>query len=88
MAVESVKTAADIYQMVDGEVLEINEDLADDSSIMNSDAEGKGWIMKVKLSNKDQLGELLDESAYKEILWSNIQIRSKGISKDLVKMKL
>ena len=88
VAVESVKTAADIYQMVDGEVLEINEDLADDSSIMNSDAEGKGWIMKVKLSNKDQLGELLDESAYKEILWSNIQIRSKGISKNLVKMKL
>ena len=54
--------------MVDGEVLEINEDLADDSSIMNSDAEGKGWIMKVKLSNKEQLGELLDEAAYKEIL--------------------
>ena len=54
--------------MVDGEVLEVNEELADDSSIMNSDAEGKGWIMKVKLSNKDQLAELLDEAAYKEIL--------------------
>ena len=67
-AVESVKTAADIYQMVDGEVVEVNEELADDSSILNSDAEGKGWIMKVKLSNKSQLGDLLDEAAYKDIL--------------------
>ena len=55
--------------MVDGEVLEVNEDLADDSSIMNSDAEGKGWIMKVKLSNTDQLKDLLDEASYKDILW-------------------
>ena len=63
-----MKTAADIYQMVDGEVVEVNEDLADDSSLLNADAEGKGWIMKVKLSNKSQLGDLLDEAAYKEIL--------------------
>ena len=51
--------------MVDGEVLEVNEDLADDSSLMNTDAEGKGWIMKIKLTNKSQLSELLDEEAYK-----------------------
>ena len=52
MCVESVKTAADIYQMVDGEVLEVNEELADDSSLLNSDAEGKGWILKAKLTDK------------------------------------
>ena len=55
--------------MVDGEVLEVNEDLADDSSIVNSDAEGKESIMKVRLSNTDQLKDLLDEAAYKDILW-------------------
>ena len=50
--VESVKTAADIYQMVDGEVVEVNAELEDDASLVNQDAEGKGWIMKVKLSDE------------------------------------
>ena len=63
--------------MVDGEVLEVNEDLADDSSIVNSDAEGKESIMKVRLSNTDQLKDLLDEAAYKDILWlMNIKMQS------------
>ena len=66
--VESVKTAADIYQMVDGEVVETNEEVADDCSIVNSDAEGKGWIMKVKVANKSQLDELLDLDDYKNII--------------------
>mgnify|MGYP002635402125 CR=1 FL=1 len=48
--IESVKTAADIYQMCDGEVVEVNEDLNDDASLVNQDAEGKGWIMKVKMA--------------------------------------
>ena len=50
--VESVKTAADIYQMVDGEVVEVNDQLADEPELINKDAEGEGWIMKIKL--KDQ----------------------------------
>ena len=68
VCIESVKTAADIYQMVDGEVVEINESLADDSSVINSDAEGQGWVMKVKLSDPSQMDELLGEDQYKDIL--------------------
>ena len=48
--IESVKTAADIYQMCDGEVVEVNEALNDDASLVNVDSEGKGWIMKVKMA--------------------------------------
>ena len=43
--VESVKTAADIYQMVDGEVIGVNEKVSEDSAIVNEDAEGNGWLM-------------------------------------------
>ena len=50
--VESTKTTADIYQMVDGEVVEVNHELEEDASIVNQDAEGKGWIMKCKCSDK------------------------------------
>ena len=49
--IESTKTAADIYQMVDGEVKEVNSNLSDKPDLINSDAEGQGWIMKVKLSD-------------------------------------
>ena len=48
--IESVKTAADIYQMCDGEVVEVNDELTGDASLVNADAEGKGWIMKVKMA--------------------------------------
>ena len=48
--IESTKTAADIYQMCDGEVTEVNVNLSDDASLVNVDAEGNGWIMKVKMT--------------------------------------
>ena len=59
--VESVKTAADVYQMIDGEVVEVNEELEDDASIVNQDAEGKGWIMKIKVSDSSVLDDLHDQ---------------------------
>ena len=49
--VESVKTAADIYQMVDGEVVEVNDKVSEDSAIVNEDAEGNGWLMVVKIKD-------------------------------------
>ena len=66
--VESTKTAADIYQMVDGEVLEINEALKDDPSLVNSSAEEGGWMMKVQINDESQLDALLSEGDYKKIL--------------------
>tara|TARA_B110000285_G_C14821869_1_gene466906 strand:- start:180 stop:578 length:399 start_codon:yes stop_codon:yes gene_type:complete len=47
--VESAKSAADVYNIVDGEVIEVNSKLSEDATIVNDDAEGAGWIMKVKV---------------------------------------
>ena len=66
--VESTKTAADIYQMVDGEVVEVNEKLNDEPDLINQDAEGEGWVMKIKLTDQKQLNDLLSADDYKEIL--------------------
>ena len=64
--VESVKTAADIYQMCDGEVVEVNDKVSEDSAIVNEDAEGNGWLMVVKMKDPNQLEELLTPEDYKE----------------------
>ena len=63
--VESVKAAADVYMPVSGEIVEINQALADEPSLANSDPMGAGWFFKVKLSNASQLDALMDEAAYK-----------------------
>merc|ERR1712100_523954 len=68
VTVESTKTAADVYQMVDGEVLEINEDINGDSSLVNKEAEGKGWLMKVKLTDETQRADLMSEEDYKNFI--------------------
>ena len=63
--VESVKAAADVYMPVSGEVVEVNQALADEPSLANSDPMGAGWFFKVKLSDASQLDALMDEAAYK-----------------------
>ena len=68
VTVESTKTAADVYQMVDGEVIESNEEISGDPSLVNKDAEGKGWMVKMSLSNESQLDDLLDLEDYKKLL--------------------
>ena len=66
--VESVKAASDIFAPVSGRVVAINEDLADDPQIINSSPYGDGWFFKVKLSDPDELEELLDAEGYQEVL--------------------
>ena len=61
--VESVKAASDVYAPVDGEVLEPNQALADDPSLVNSDPEGEGWFFKLQLSDTSQLEGLMDADA-------------------------
>ncbi len=61
---ESVKAAADVYSPVSGEVVEINEDLADAPETVNSDPYGAAWMIKVKLSDPAELDELLDHAGY------------------------
>ena len=63
--VESVKAAADVYMPVSGEIVEINQALADEPSLANSDPMGAGWFFKVKLSDASQLDALMEEAAYK-----------------------
>jgi glycine cleavage system H protein len=63
--VESVKAASEVYSPVGGTVVEVNEDLAAKPGLVNEDAEGEGWFVKVKLSDPDEVDELMDARAYK-----------------------
>lgn len=64
--VESVKAASDIYAPVGGEVVEANGALADSPGDVNADPMGKAWFFKLKMSNRADLDELMDEAAYAE----------------------
>lgn len=66
--VESVKTAAEVYSPVDGEVIEANDNMPNDLEMVKSPIGEKGWIAKIKISDKSQLASLMDEKAYKEYL--------------------
>jgi glycine cleavage system H protein len=63
--VESVKAASDVYAPISGEVLEVNGALADEPALVNSDAAGRAWLFKIRISDKSELGGLMDEAAYK-----------------------
>lgn len=58
--VESVKAAADVYTPVSGEIVAVNEDLADSPELVNSDPYGQAWMFKVKLDDPSELDDLLD----------------------------
>ncbi|HEX7324622.1 MAG TPA: glycine cleavage system protein GcvH [Rhodanobacteraceae bacterium] len=64
--VESVKAASDIYAPVSGEVVEVNETLADKPETINEDAFGEGWLFALKLSHPDELDALLGPDDYAE----------------------
>ena len=64
-AVESVKAASDLISPVSGTVVEVNEALEDQPELINQDAFGT-WIIKVELSDKSELDDLMDAAAYKE----------------------
>ena len=64
--VESVKTTSDIYCFAEGEITEVNKALADDPSLLNTDPYGKGWLIKLKISNNAGLAKLLKADAYEK----------------------
>ena len=66
--IEAVKTVSDLYMPVTGEVLELNESLESEPEVVNEDPYGKGWMVKIKLSDSSQLDELLDAEAYKALI--------------------
>ena len=66
--VEAVKTVSDLFMPISGEIIEFNSALESSPESINSDPYGDGWIIKVKVDNLDELNELLDVDAYKELV--------------------
>lgn len=66
-AVESTKAASDLVCPVSGEVVEVNEALEDEPELVNKDAFGEGWIIKVKLTNPEKVEQLLDAKGYEAV---------------------
>lgn len=66
--VEAVKTVSDLFMPVGGEVVELNGLLADEPELVNKDPYGGGWMIKIKISDLSELGELLSPEAYKEMI--------------------
>ena len=62
--VESVKAAGDVYAPVSGEVVEANTGLAKTLAVLSEDPFGRGWLVKIRLSNAAQLGQLMNHAAY------------------------
>lgn len=67
-SIEAVKTVSDLYLPVSGTITEFNEDLTTAPESVNQDPYGKGWMIKMKVSNVDDLNSLLDAKAYQELV--------------------
>ncbi len=66
--VEAVKTVSDLYLPLSGEIIEFNESLEDEPENVNTDPYGDGWMVKIQISNPDEVEDLLDEKAYQELI--------------------
>ena len=68
VVIESVKAASDITAPVDGEIVEVNDALADNPGLVNEDPLGAAWFFKMKVEDLSQLDEHMDEDAYNEMI--------------------
>jgi glycine cleavage system H protein len=68
--VESVKAASEVYAPVSGEVVEVNSDLEASPGTVNEDPAGRGWFMKIRLTNQSELEGLMTEEQYQEFVKS------------------
>ena len=66
--VEAVKTVSDLYLPIDGKVLEFNEELEDAPELVNDDAYGKGWMIKLEIKDASQLDSLLSAAEYEALI--------------------
>ena len=67
-SVEAVKTVSDLFMPLTGEVLEVNKDIDSAPESVNKDPYGKGWMIKIKISNPSEIAELLDVEEYKKLV--------------------
>ena len=67
-SVEAVKTVSDLFLPVSGEITEMNEGLENNPELINDDPYGEGWIIKMKISDQNELSDLLTADAYKELI--------------------
>jgi glycine cleavage system H protein len=68
--VESVKAASEVLAPVSGEVVSVNDALAETPGLVNSDPAGEGWFLEVRLTDAAELGSLMDEAAYRDFVAS------------------
>lgn len=66
--IEAVKTVSDMYMPVGGQVLEFNEALTTNPEILNQDPYERGWVVKIKIADSSEIGELLDAAGYAALL--------------------
>lgn len=66
--VEAVKTVSELFAPVSGEIIEVNENLEDDPELVNNDPYGAGWLIKISLSDPEELKTLLRMDEYKKII--------------------
>jgi glycine cleavage system H protein len=66
--IESVKAVSDLFAPIGGEVVESNSELSTQPELVNSDPFGKGWMLRVKVDDADQVGGLLDAAAYEALI--------------------
>ena len=68
VVIESVKAASDITAPLDGEIIEVNEELTEKPELVNEDPLGAAWFFKMKLTDPSEIDNLMDEDAYKELI--------------------
>lgn len=66
--IESVKSVSDVFSPVNGKVIEVNEQLRDSPEIINKDPYGEGWMVKIRIENKDELNELMSAEEYNKFI--------------------
>ena len=70
-SIEAVKTVSEVYSPVSGKIVKINTAINDNPSLVNTEPYEGGWIVKIEQNNMDELNNLLDSEAYKELIGAN-----------------
>lgn len=67
-SIEAVKTVSDLFMPVSGEVIELNSEIESNPEVINSDAYGAGWLIKIKISDSSELDDLLSADDYQGVI--------------------